>query len=305
MSEGQKNSARPTRISARPTRTSLEVIAPSVEEAIANGLSELGLDKDSVDIEVLDEGSKGVFGIGSRQTRVRLTIKLDEDEYVDAVEPEFAEGEPDDEIVGVEVSGELEGYEPELPTSVEASMESAVEVASDEEIGTYPKLDIEEEALHIARETVIDLLDRMHIDAEVESYYAEPDDAHSRSPVWVDVNGDDLSILIGHRAETLNALQYITNLIVCKELGRSVPLVVDIQGYRARRQQEVRRLARSMADQAVKTGRRQYLEPMPANERRLAHIELRKDERVTTRSIGEDPRRKVTITPVEPEGVSE
>lgn len=298
MSEGQKNSA-------RPTRTSLEVIAPSVEEAVANGLSELGLDKDSVDIEVLDEGSKGVFGIGSRQTRVRLTIKLDEDEDVDAIEPELAEGEPDDEIVGVEVSGEFEGYEPEHPTSVEASVESAVEVASDEEIGTYPKLDIEEEALHIARETVVDLLDRMHIDAEVESYYAEPDDAHSRSPVWVDVNGDDLSILIGHRAETLNALQYITNLIVSKELGRSMPLVVDVQGYRARRQQEVRRLARGMADQAVKTGRRQYLEPMPANERRLAHIELRQDERVTTRSIGEDPRRKVTITPVEPEDVSE
>ena len=308
MSEGQKNSARPTRISARPTRTSLEVIAPSVEEAVANGLSELGLDEDSVDIEVLDEGSKGVFGIGSRQTRVRLTIKLDEDEDVDAIEPELAEGELeelDDEIVGVEVSGELEGHKPELPTSVETSVESAVEVASDEEIGTYPKLDIEEEALHIARETVIDLLDRMHIDADVESYYAEPDDAHSRSPVWVDVNGDDLSILIGHRAETLNALQYITNLIVSKELGRSMPLVVDVQGYRARRQQEVRRLARGMADQAVKTGRRQYLEPMPANERRLAHIELRKDERVTTRSIGEDPRRKVTITPVEPEDVSE
>ncbi len=254
--------------------TSLEKIAPSVEQAITSGLAELGVREDQVDVEVLDEGTKGVFGLGSRQARVRLTIKTAES-IIEEPEPEIER----------EQGGDGDGLE---------SGESDVEVYPG-----YAKLDIKEEALHIARETVVDLLDRMHISAEVESYYAEPDDAHSRSPVWVDVTGKDLSVLIGHRAETLNALQYITSLIVNKELGRSIPLVVDVQGYRVRRRQEIARLANQMAEQAVKTGRRQYLEPMPANERRLVHIELRKDERVSTRSVGDEPRRKVTITPVD------
>ena len=270
------------------SRTSLEVIAPSVEEAVAEGLEKLGVREDQVDIQVLDEGSKGVFGLGTRQARVRITFRLD--------------AEPDQIL-------EFEREDAELEAEVDEEQEEAGEEPGEVEPDSpqaeiymgYAELDIKEEALHIARETVVDLLDRMHVNAEVNSYYAEPDDAHSRSPVWVDVNGNDLSVLIGRHAETLNALQYITSLIVNKELGRSVPLVVDVQGYRARRREEVARLARQMADQAVMTGRRQYLEPMPADVRRLVHIELRKDDRVTTRSIGEDPRRKVTITPVETE----
>jgi spoIIIJ-associated protein len=137
----------------------------------------------------------------------------------------------------------------------------------------------------------------MKVHAGVTAHFGEPDDAHSRVPIIVDIHGEDLSILIGPRAETLNALQYISNLIVGKELGRSIPLQVDVEGYRARHTQQIRQLARRMADQAVKTGRRQVLEPMPASERRLVHIELRSYPGVATESVGEDPRRKVTIIP--------
>ena len=111
----------------------------------------------------------------------------------------------------------------------------------------------------------------------------------------VDVEGKDLSILIGRRSETLNALQYITGLIVSKELGRWVPLLIDIQGYRSRRERQLRQLGRRMADQAVQTGRKQTLEPMPANERRIIHLELRDHPQVFTESVGEEPYRKVTI----------
>jgi spoIIIJ-associated protein len=113
----------------------------------------------------------------------------------------------------------------------------------------------------------------------------------------VDINGKDLSILIGRHAETLNALQYITGLILGKELGYSIPLILDVENYRKRREQQLRQLARRMADQAIKTGRRQMLEPMPANERRIIHIELRANAQVETESVGEEPRRKVTILP--------
>jgi spoIIIJ-associated protein len=115
--------------------------------------------------------------------------------------------------------------------------------------------------------------------------------------IQVDISGNDLSILIGRQAETLNALQYITSLIVAKELGQWVTILVDVQGYRARRENQLRKLARRLADQAIKSGRRQVLEPMPANERRYVHLELRDHPDVTTESIGEDPNRKVTIIP--------
>jgi len=151
--------------------------------------------------------------------------------------------------------------------------------------------------LEIARDVVSELLEKMKVRATVTAEYVPTTDARSRVPVRVNVNGDDLSYLIGRQAETLNSLQYISSLIINKEIGRSIPLIVDVEGYRIRRENQLRQLARRMADQAVSTDQRQVLEPMPANERRIIHIELRENSNVTTESIGEDPRRKVTITP--------
>jgi spoIIIJ-associated protein len=92
-------------------------------------------------------------------------------------------------------------------------------------------------------------------------------------------------------------MQYLVNLMVSKQLERWVQVVIDVEGYRARRERQLRQLARRMADQAVNTGRRQSLEPMPANERRIIHLELRDHPSVTTQSVGEEPVRKVTIVP--------
>ena len=249
-------------------RTNLEVIAPTIEEAIEKGLQDLGLPEEAVEVEILDEGSRGLFGIGARQARVRLIIK--------------SKSEPEKAAVA-RVSRKVE----------------AVQVAAEPaKVAAPPAQDIEADyVLEVARDTVNELLEKMRVRANVTAEYGEPDDARSRVPVMVNVNGDDLSILIGRHAETLNALQYIASLIISKEIGRSLPLVVDVEGYRARRESQLRQLARRMADQAVKTGRRQVLEPMPANERRVIHIELRNNPEVTTESIGEDPRRKITIIP--------
>ena len=151
--------------------------------------------------------------------------------------------------------------------------------------------------LNVARDTVEDLIKAMKVHARVTVQKGRPEDPQDRIPVQVDIRGDDLSILIGPKAETLNALQYIAGLIISKEIGHSIPLVVDVEGYRMRRSQQIRQLARRMAEQATRTGRRQVLEPMPASERRLVHIELREHADVSTESVGEEPRRKVTIIP--------
>ena len=263
-------------------RTNLEIIAPSVEEAVERGLADLGLSEEDVEVEVLDSGSRGLFGLGSRQARVRLTIKSGPGETPPAVERVFTASATDLSTVAPETEEDL----------------SAAPVKSAEEaVSADKRLSTDDVVLHVARETVVELLERMQVYAEVTARFGEAEDAQSRQPVYVDIRGEDLSILIGPKAETLNALQYITGLIMGKELGRSIPLVVDVEGYRLRRADQIRKLARRMADQAVKSGRRQTLEPMPANERRLVHIELRNYPGVTTESTGEDPRRKVMIIP--------
>jgi spoIIIJ-associated protein len=272
------------------TRASLEIIAPSVEEAVAKGLEDLGMTEADVELEVLDPGSKGLFGLGSRQARVRLTIKES---------PSASQAPPKPAPASAPVQPAVVPEAPaENPKTVEVSQGRSVEV---QELEPQAELQDEEDefALQVARDTVMELLEKMKVRADVTAHYGDPDDERSRVPLRVEVRGKDLSILIGPRAETLNALQYVAGLIVGKELGRSVPLVVDVEGYRARREQQIRQLARRMADQAIKTGRRQILEPMPASERRLVHIELRSNPAVTTESIGEDPRRKVTISPVD------
>jgi spoIIIJ-associated protein len=281
----------------RDTRAVLEVIAPTIEEAITKGLDELGLPREDVDIEVLDEGSKGLFGLGSRQARIRLSIKSASSD-AKVKEPSSL---PE---VGVTKNATAYNSTEVSPMAVEMPEVEADELEEEEAIAPSargePKGELEGEPedvyiLHVAEDTVSELLERMHVRADVSAQFGVADDLRSRVPVNVDITGQDLSILIGRQAETLNALQYIAGLMVSKEVGRSLTLVIDVQGYRKRREQQLRQLARRIADQAIKTGRRQVLEPMPANERRIIHIELRDHPQVTTESIGEDPRRKVTI----------
>ncbi len=233
-------------------RATLEIIAPSVDEAIEKGLGELGLEESQVDVEVLDEGGGGLFGIGGRQARVRLTMKGAAQEA----------GQP-------------------------AARREVVSLSADEA----------ENLVSITKATVTELLEHMDIPASVEAQLGEPDDQETAAPVLVDIKGGDLSILIGRHAETLNALQLITRLIVGKEVGHAAHIVIDVEGYRKRREEGLRELARKIAKQAVSTGRRQALEPMSPAERRIIHMELRDSSEVTTESTGEEPKRKVTIVP--------
>ena len=115
----------------------------------------------------------------------------------------------------------------------------------------------------------------------------------------VDIRGQDLGVLIGHRGETLNAFQYISSSMVGKETQQFIHLIVDVEGHRDRRERHLRQLAQRMAEQVIKTGRKLTLEPMPAAERRVIHMELREHPVVTTQSSGEEPHRKITIFPKE------
>jgi len=234
-------------------KATLEVIAPSVDEAVEKGLDQLGLPRDAVDVEILDEGQGGFLGIGNRQVRIRMTLMDQADESKQEVETIDFEEEPE-------------------------------EFADEFEKAKYKALRI-----------VKTLLAKMKVKASVSARIMEPEDDHDEQMVIVEITGKDLSILIGRRAETLNALQYITSLMLNQQLDHWMPLIIDVQGYRFRRERQLRQMARRAADQVVATSRKQVLEPMPPNERRIIHIELRYHPFVTTESVGEEPTRKITI----------
>ncbi len=260
--------------------TPLEIFGDTLDEAVQKGLKQLGADRDEVTVEVIDEGNRGVFGIGARPVRIQIYRK---------------ESPPPKDTEEVEAETPLP---PPAPPMEEPEVETQQPEATDQKpTPSEMESDEEDENLRTSRSAVVELLDHMNINAEVTAYYGEADERSNRKPIHVDIHGKDLSILIGRKAETLNALQFITKLIVGKEFGHAVPLIVDVEGYRGRRESEIRQLARRMADQVVATGRQLPLEPMPANERRLVHLELRKNPSVYTESTGEGSKRKVVIKP--------
>lgn len=260
-------------------RMTIEVIAPTIEEAIEKGLDELGLEIDDVEVEVMDEGKRNLFRFAARQARVKLMVKTAEkvaNEISVDVEPDLSSDNDVD-------------YS-DLVETVELEDEEKLE-SSDQEMD-YNKV---KTRVHEIVKKMLQLM-KTYAVATVEVKNSEDDD---RTIISVDIEGDDLSFLIGRHAETLNAIQYMISLMVSHEFSQWIPIQVDIQNYRSRREKELQKLARRMADQVVASGRKQTLEPMPANERRIIHIELRKRDDVFTESVGEDPYRKVYIHPAD------
>lgn len=259
------------------TKREIESSGSNVEEAIAAGLAELGVAREDVQVELLDEGSRGLLGIGARPARVRLTVEL----TAAAEEKELPPPAP----------------KPTPVVEAEAAVRRAHDAVSVEE--PPAGLDKDKNELQsvapIACQTLEELLGKMEVRARVESYVRPPQDEEDYAKLVLNVQGRDLGVLIGRRGETLNALQYLTRLIVGREVERRVNIIVDVEGYRVRRERSLQKLARRMAERAVATGRRQVLEPMSPAERRIVHVALRHHPDVTTESVGQGENRKVTI----------
>jgi spoIIIJ-associated protein len=279
-------------------RTTLEIIAPTVEEALLQGLSQLGLTADAVSVEVLDSGSKGLFGLGGRQVRVRLTVNPPPGEVVPASAPKpkpapakRAESTPKTK----EAKPEAKKTEPKpRRTEKVPAQAEKVQPVIEKKVSNHDA----DPVLDTTESIVSKLIHHLGMKAQVSAHYDESS-TDDRRTIQVDIRGDNLSALIGRHAETLTAFQHIASLMVGKQSQQWVQLIVDVEGYRDRREKQVRQLALRMVDQVIKTGRKATLEPMTASERRAIHIELRGHPAVTTESTGEEPHRKVVILPKE------
>lgn len=201
----------------------VEQYGKTVEEATKNALKDLGAtDEDNVEIEVLDEGSKGVLGWGSKFARVRVKLKEEMEDRV--------------------------------------------------------------------YEVVKNVLNMLDLSGEIEREITE--DQYKFSIV-----GGDLGLLIGRRGQTLEALQFLVNLIANKNSKKKIKIIIDVEGYRSRREKSLQDLARRLAEKAKQEKKNIVLEPMMPNERRIIHLALQDNPYVGTYSQGEEPLRKVVIAP--------
>ena len=253
-------------------RASVEIVAKTVEECIEQGLAELNLTRDQVDVEVVHAGRAGLLGLGAQDAVVLIAERAD-------VRSE-ARTEPAADVLEVpEGEGALEeGHSLGIP-SVSLSEEEA-------------------QAAEMARDLLQGIIDHMDIKGEVVLRSgAELADEGETPPFVLDVTGKDLGVLIGRQGETLQALQYLTRLMLSRRLERWEPVVVDVESYRERRRRSLHRLALRMAERVASSGRRVVLEAMPAYERRIVHLALRDHPEVMTKSVGDGDSRKVTIVP--------
>lgn len=269
----------------------IEVSGSDVEIAIARGLHQLGVGRDKVSIDVLDEGSRGLLGLGRRDALVRLRlIELSPVVPMPVVPEEVPALSP----LPIPPTPPIQPVIPEPtidPLQILAELEQKPTV-EDQVASESDQFDQEGQA---AIEVWQILLSKLHLEAVVSYHLSEKDDLTQQQLPIIDLHGRDLSNLIGTHGETLDAMQYITRLIVSHQIKRRANFVVDVEGYRERRTQALIRLAERMAEKAVQRGQTVTLEPMPPNERRVIHIALRNHASIYTESTGEGFERRIRI----------
>jgi spoIIIJ-associated protein len=283
---------------------SAQYTGKSVEEAVAKASEALGIPPTELDYEVVRDSSHSILGLvrkGEAVIRVWLPTALgdlsderSEQDVEGAEEPaspesaaETTEHKAEQRPAAKPVASVLSGMARELEEE-EATPEGALLK------GNPPELE------QVATEVLATLIDKMGMIAAVEVVDEGGKlDASSNeiSPMVMNAVGDDLGLLIGRRGETLRDLQFIARLIISRKLGVWPNVIVDVEGYKAKRVTSLQALAKRLADEVRQTHHMVVLEPMPAYERRIIHLTLREDPDVYTESTGEDEERKVQILP--------
>ena len=280
-----------------------EYTAKSVEEALEKALNEMMLTREDIHYEIVQQPSKGFLGFGQKDAVVRVSKKDAAETKVEAVEVKAVKTEEK-----AEVKAEIPVQEPTPVVEVvvddteeqeaEVSFEEAFDTDIDEEteeldvaVAKADKKELYEAAEAKGRAFLAKIFDEMKLDVVI-------DVKENGGYLVFDLQGENLGILIGRRGDTLDSLQFLLNLVINDKNNAKVKGIIDIENYRAKREETLIGLGHKLAAKARKTGQKVVLEPMNPQERRIIHMALQNDKRVTTYSEGEEPYRKVVIEPV-------
>lgn len=251
----------------------IEKTGKNVEEALNDALAELKTTADKVNVEVIEEAKNGIFGLFAKKAKIRVTLKDAAkkigdivDETVDSIKEDYKAGKQ--EAAAARENAKKEEVKPAV-------------------VREYV---IEEAAVDSAKEFLQKIFNAMRIEVVMEKFINK-----NEGVVTFKLHGSDMGILIGKHGQTLDSLQYLTNLVANKNSAERIRIVIDIEDYRERRVETLNRLAQRLADKVKRTGERVVLEPMNPHERKIIHVALQNDRRITTLSEGEEPYRRVVI----------
>ncbi|MCQ2545521.1 MAG: protein jag [Clostridia bacterium] len=243
-----------------------------VEEAVSLALIDLKCSRDDVEVTVLEEPTKGFLGIGAKLAKVKVEkIKKEEPKKKEAKKAKTAFAKPEPK---------KKSQENKSPEKEDKTRNIALD---DVDINSLVAVD-DHEALAFLK----DITDKMGLDLEFSA-------KTGGDLVYLEMNGKDSRTVIGKRGQTLDAIQYLTSLVVNKDNEKYTKVVVDAENYRAKRQKTLEQLANRLAAKVVKTKKYVRLEPMNPYERKVIHATLQKNPNITTRSEGEEPYRRVII----------
>ena len=271
---------------------SCEATGKNIEQAIQNALLELKASREDVDIKILSEGgflkkakvlvsiSEDALDKYERKEKLKQTLEEENDE-------DFAEKFVKTKIEKTKPTEKVEKIEEKAEEKTE-SVENFEEKKADEEKKNGEEKNEKIQRKFTAEEFINGVLDSLNTEGTIEK--VEEDRV-----VKYCINGENLNDLIGHHGDCLLALSHIMSLVCKNENGKRV--ILDVENYRQKRQESLVALAKRIADKVSKSGRYYKLEPMEASERRIIHLALQDDDRVTTLSKGEEPRRYLIVFP--------
>ena len=278
--------------------TSVEKYGVDVEEAVKYALQDLRLSRDEVEVEVLEEPSRGFLGLGAKLARVKVTEKQKEVPAEEiSVEPETVKEVVKEPEIKEEAQVRKEQSKPQKKEgrnrnknhNRNRNKHQKEEVyTSDLDIDTVKKEDLTEVEDHAALTFIKEITEKMGLNLTIKARVGE-------DIVHLDIEGKDSGTVIGKRGATLDAIQYLTSLVVNKDSEKYIKVVVDAENYRSKRQKTLESLANRLASKVQKTKKYVKLEPMNPYERKIIHATLQKNPNVVTRSEGEEPYRRVVI----------
>ena len=267
----------------------------TIDEAIENALNQLGLDRDSVSVQVLAQAKSGFLGIGATPAKVEITYEAPDPQpkvALSSASRSKPKSAPAPKVEAPKAEAPKAAPKAEAPKAPKADAPKAPKAPKVEAPKAEPKTYAPAEPGSVEERIEVflkGLLEHMGSSA-VPHAWKEEDNTY-----MVELTGDDLGYLIGRRGDTLDALQHLSNYTINRGIDGHIRINVDAEGYRVKREDSLRRYAQKKAQQVLKARRRTTLEPMNAYERHVIHASLQDTDRITTYSIGTEPNRRVVI----------
>ncbi len=272
----------------------IEQTGKTISEAVEAACVKLGVGLSEVEYKVIDEGSKGFLGIGARPAKVVVTCDSLSDETKEVVKEILEASKPENKPVE---TPKREVIKKDIPVK-EVPVKAEPEITKEDETPVAAEVQSERANLteedkaaiiKVAVDFIKQVLNAINMEIEFETDFVD------NKQIIIEMKGEDMGAIIGKRGQTLDSLQYLTNLVVNKGEYPYMNVTLDTEGYRARRKETLERLAFNLAKKAKHNRRNVSLEPMNPYERRIIHATLQNDRYVTTYSEGVEPFRYVVI----------